>query len=158
MPASLDHIGVVVGDLDRALGFWHDLLGLPVTGRGTADWPHLSELNGLPGVALRWCTLALGGTVVELTAYEGGPRPAPRASGEDEAGRAHVGIVVDDLDAITARLRRAGIRLRSDGPVTIGAGQYAGWRALYALDPDGTSVEFFEMNDAPGDRGERSRR
>ena len=49
MTAGLDHIGVVVSDLDRALGFWHGLIGLPVTGRGEAGWPHLSELNGLAG-------------------------------------------------------------------------------------------------------------
>jgi hypothetical protein len=28
--------------------------------------------------------------------------------------------------------------------VPIAAGSYQGWRALYALDPDGTSVELFE--------------
>lgn len=154
MPAGLDHIGVVVSDLGSALGFWHDLVGLPVTARGTADWPHLRELNGLPGVVLRWCTLALGDTVIELTAYEGGPLPAPRVSGEDESGRAHIGIVVDDLDAMAARLLAANVRLRSDGPVKIKAGQYADWRALYALDPDGTSVELFERppeNGADGD-------
>jgi catechol 2,3-dioxygenase-like lactoylglutathione lyase family enzyme len=37
MTASLDHVGVVVSDLDRALGFWRDLLGLPVTGQGEVD-------------------------------------------------------------------------------------------------------------------------
>ena len=51
MTAGLDHVGVVVSDLSRALGFWHGLVGLPVTGRGEAGWPHLSELNGLAGLA-----------------------------------------------------------------------------------------------------------
>jgi len=141
--AGLDHVGVVVSDLDRALGFWHGLVGLPVTGRGEAGWPHLSELNGLAGVTLGWCTLALGTAVLELTAYAGGP-PAGTRAGEDEPGRAHVGIVVDDLDELAGRLRGAGITLRSDGPVRLAAGSYRGWRALYALDPDGTSVELFE--------------
>ena len=144
MTAGLDHIGVVVSDLDRALGFWHGLIGLPVTGRGEAGWPHLSELNGLPEVTLGWCTLALGtSAVLELTAYDGGP-PACSRAGEDEPGRAHVGIVVDDLDTLAGRLRGAGVTLRSDGPVRLAAGSYRGWRALYALDPDGTSVELFE--------------
>jgi catechol 2,3-dioxygenase-like lactoylglutathione lyase family enzyme len=141
--AALDHVGVVVSDLDRALGFWHGLVGLPVTGRGEARWPHLSELNGRPGTVLGWCTLALGTAVLELTAYAGGPQAGPRA-GEDEPGRAHVGIVVEDLDGLAGRLRGAGVTLRSGGPVRLAAGQYQGWRALYALDPDGTSVELFE--------------
>jgi catechol 2,3-dioxygenase-like lactoylglutathione lyase family enzyme len=141
--AGLDHIGVVVSDLDRALAFWQGLVGLPVTARGEASWPHLSDLNGQPGVALGWCTLSLGGAVLELTSYRGGAPAAGRA-GEDEPGRAHVGIVVDDLDEVTARLLAAGVTLRSPGPVALAAGQYRGWRALYALDPDGTSVELFE--------------
>lgn len=158
MPAAiLDHIGVVVSDIDRALEFWRDAIGLPVTGRGTANWPHLSDLNGLPDVTLDWCTLALdsrdspespdspqSGAVIELTAYRGGRPAGPRASGEDAPGRAHVGIVVDDLGAVLARLRASRAQLRSDGPVRIAAGQYAGCRAIYALDPDGTSVELFE--------------
>lgn len=151
MPAAtLDHIGVVVSDIDRALGFWRDAIGLPVTGQGTADWPHLSDLNGLPGVVLDWCTLALGDTAVELTAYPSGRTAGARASGEDAPGRAHVGIVVDDLDTVVTRLRAVNVRLRSEDPVRIAAGQYAGWRAIYALDPDGTSVELFERPAAEG--------
>jgi glyoxylase I family protein len=147
--AGLDHVGVVVSDLDRALGFWTGLIGLPVTGRGEAGWPHLSELNGLAGVTLGWCTLAVGAAVLELTSYAGGQAAGPRA-GEDEPGRAHVGIVVDgDLDELAGRLRGAGVTLRSDVPVRLAAGSYKGWRALYAVDPDGTSVELFER---PGDR------
>jgi catechol 2,3-dioxygenase-like lactoylglutathione lyase family enzyme len=94
-------------------------------------------------VVLRWCTLAVGTSVIELTVYARGPLAGPR-EGEDEPGRAHVGIVVSGLDGLAGRLRAAGVRLRSDGPVPIAAGSYQGWRALYALDPDGTSVELFE--------------
>ena len=144
MTALLDHIGVVVSDMDRALGFWSGLIGLEVTGRGHADWPHLSELNGLDGVELEWCTLALGSGVIELTSYAGRPAGESYRSGEDEPGRAHVGLVVDDLAQLAGRLASAGVRLRSAGPVVLWAGQYAGWRALYAIDPDGTSVELFE--------------
>lgn len=158
MPAAIpDHIGVVVSDIDRALGFWRDAIGLAVTGRGTADWPHLSDMNGLPGVALDWCTLALGDTVIELTAYHGGQAAAPgeNAPGENPPdentpGRVHVGIVVDDLGAVLARLRTGNARLRSHRPVRIAAGQYTGYLAIYALDPDGTSVELFERPAAQG--------
>lgn len=150
MPAAIqDHIGVVVSDIDRALGFWRDAIGLEVTGRGTADWPHLSDLNGLPEAALDWCTLALGGAVIELTAYHGRP-PAENTPDENTPGRVHVGIVVDDLGVVLARLRAGNAPLRSHDPVRIAAGQYTGWLAIYALDPDGTSVELFERPAAQG--------
>ena len=67
--AALDHIGIVVADLERALAFWRDGLGLEQTGRGVAEWPHLSALNGLAEVRLEWATLALGNATVELTRY-----------------------------------------------------------------------------------------
>jgi catechol 2,3-dioxygenase-like lactoylglutathione lyase family enzyme len=142
--AALDHIGVVVGDLDRALAFWRDALGLAETGRGVAGWPHLSALNGLGDVRLEWATLALGTGVIELTRYVHPSEPGTPARGENEPGRAHVGIVVDDIAAVVERLRAAGAPLRSPEPVTIAAGSYAGWLAVYAADPDGTSVELFQ--------------
>jgi catechol 2,3-dioxygenase-like lactoylglutathione lyase family enzyme len=142
--ARLDHIGIVVGDLERALAFWRDGLGLAETGRGVAGWPHLSTLNGLDDVELEWVTLALGAATIELTRYaQPTGRHAPAAL-ENAPGRAHVGVVVDDLAGVVVRLRALGARLRSPEPVTIAAGAYAGWLALYALDPDGTSVELFE--------------
>lgn len=153
MTARLDHIGVVVSDMDRALDFWSGLIGLAVTGRGRANWPHLSELNGLDGAELEWCTLALGSGIIELTSYAGRPAAGSRTSGEDEPGRAHVGIVVDDLAQVAGKLGSAGATLRSAGPVLLAAGQYTGWRALYALDPDGTSVELFERPARPAAEG-----
>lgn len=143
-PPGLDHIGVVVSDLERALAFWRDGLGLAETGRGVAGWPHLSTLNDLDDVELEWATLALGPATIELTRYLRPPGAAAPASLENALGRAHIGVVVDDLAGVVARLSALGARLRSPQPVTIAAGAYAGWLALYALDPDGTSVEIFE--------------
>jgi catechol 2,3-dioxygenase-like lactoylglutathione lyase family enzyme len=140
----LEHIGIVVGDLERALAFWRDGLGLAETGRGVAAWPHLSTLNGLDDVELEWATLALGPATIELTSYLRPPGTDAPAGLENAPGRAHVGVVVDDLASVVARLRALGARLRSPEPVMIAAGAYAGCLALYALDPDGASVELFE--------------
>jgi catechol 2,3-dioxygenase-like lactoylglutathione lyase family enzyme len=142
--AHLDHIGIVVSDLERALAFWRDAVGLAETGRGVAGWPHLSPLNGLDAVQLEWATLALGAATIELTCYLQPPGSRAPAELEHAAGRAHVGIVVRDIAAVVRRLRALGATLRSPEPVTIAAGSYAGWLAIYAVDPDGTSVELFQ--------------
>jgi catechol 2,3-dioxygenase-like lactoylglutathione lyase family enzyme len=140
----LDHVGIVVSDLERGLAFWRDGVGLTETGRGVADWPHLSALNGLERVELEWVTLALGDATVELTHYRC-PPGAPLPPGlENAPGRAHVGIVVDDVAAVAARLAAGGASLRSPRPVALVAGSYAGWLAIYAVDPDGASVELFQ--------------
>ena len=58
--ARLDHIGIVVGDLERALRSGATASGSP---RRVAAWPAgriLSALNGLDDVELEWAALALG--------------------------------------------------------------------------------------------------
>jgi catechol 2,3-dioxygenase-like lactoylglutathione lyase family enzyme len=63
-----------------------------------------------------------------------------RATPEDSAapGRNRIHLVIDDLDAEIARLREAGVRLRSDvvsGP---------GGRQILLADPDGNLIELFQ--------------
>ena len=50
---GVDHVGVTVSDVDRSLGFWRDLLGLEVTGRGVMEWEHLDRLVALRGTTDR---------------------------------------------------------------------------------------------------------
>jgi catechol 2,3-dioxygenase-like lactoylglutathione lyase family enzyme len=143
--AGLDHVGLTVSDLDRSLAFWRDAIGFAETGRGVVSWEHLDRLTGLDGTEIEWVGLALpDGTALELQQYR---RPAGRPlalEGENDPGRSHVGLRVADVDGLAARLTQAGAPLRSAGPVALERGAYAGWRAVYALDPDGHSVELME--------------
>lgn len=142
---GLDHAGLTVSDMERSLAFWRDGLGLRETGRGTVRWPHLDRLTGIEETLIEWVGLELGdGTQLELQEYHhplGEPCP-PGA--EADPGRGHLGIRVEDLDAVLERLRSSGAALRSPEPVLLEEGSYAGWRAIYALDHDGNSVELME--------------
>ncbi len=142
---GFDHAGLTVSDIDRALGFWRDTLGFRETGRGTVRWPHLDRLTGIAETEIEWVGLALpDGTQLELQAYlrpQGDPR---EPGGEGDPGRGHLGLRVEDLGSLVRRLREASAPLRSPEPVLIERGAYNGWRAIYALDPDGNSVELME--------------
>ena len=142
---GVDHVGVTVSDVDRSLGFWRDLLGLEVVGRGIVEWEHLDRLVALEGTRIEWCELALpGGGKVELSRYH---RPAGEALApgeENEPGRSHLSLLVDDLAAMLALLRAHGVAARSDEPVEIPLGAYAGGRAAYVFDPDGVELELIE--------------
>ena len=49
------------------------------------------------------------------------------------------------MASAAARLRAAGVTIRSSGPVTIeDDGDWAGATCLYATDPDGFTVELIE--------------
>jgi len=142
---GVDHVGVTVSDVDRSLGFWRDLLGLEVTGRGIVEWEHLDRLVALPGTRIEWCELTLpGGGKVELSQYH---RPVGDAVGpgeENEPGRSHVSLLVDDLVEMLAMLRANGVRARTKEPVDIPLGAYEGGKAAYVFDPDGVELELIE--------------
>jgi catechol 2,3-dioxygenase-like lactoylglutathione lyase family enzyme len=140
-----DHVGITVRDVDRSLEFWRDLLGLSVTGRGVVEWEHLDRLVALPDTKIEWCELALpGGGKVELSRYHH-PVGTPVASGqENEPGRAHLSLLVDDLTEMLALLRAHGVRARTEDPVDIPVGSYEGGKAAYVFDPDGVELELIE--------------
>jgi diaminopimelate decarboxylase len=143
--ARLDHTGVTVGDLDRSLRFYRDLLGLPVRAQGEDGGPHLAAITGLEGARVRFADLdAGGGRLVELLQYLT-PVAAPAPAPPNAAGSGHLGIQVADVAAAAERLRGAGVTIRSRGPVAIeDDGDWAGVTCLYATDPDGFTVELIE--------------
>ena len=128
MPEPLDprvrigHVHLRVADLDRALAFYHGVLGFEVTQRMGSQAAFLSA----------------GGYHhhIGLNTWEsrGGP-PPPRGT----TGLYHLAILYPDratlADAL-ARLVRAGVPL--DGAADHGVSE-----ALYLRDPDGNGVELY---------------
>jgi catechol 2,3-dioxygenase-like lactoylglutathione lyase family enzyme len=142
---GIDHFGVTVSDVDRALGFWRDQLGLQEVGRGVVEWEHLDRLVALTHTKIEWVELRIpGGGTVELSRYHR-PTGAPVAPGEEnEPGRSHLSLLVDDLAALLADLRSAGVRSRTEEAIDIPLGSYAGGKAAYVFDPDGVEIELIE--------------
>ena len=48
---GFNHFSAAVSDMDGALGFWRDLLGLELLGRGVVEYDHLDQIVGLAGRA-----------------------------------------------------------------------------------------------------------
>jgi lactoylglutathione lyase len=114
----VDYVILFVGDLDRSIGFYRDLIGLrfKLQGDGYAEFATEGARFGLYDRA----------RLPELIGREataGGP------GGE-------VVFLVEDADAEAARLRAAGVTVLS-GPVD----RPWGHRTVHLLDPDGFVVE-----------------
>ena len=142
----LHHVGLQVADLDRSLTFYRDLLGLAVTDEGEGGGPDTDELVGARGMRFRFAELALGvDQLLELIEpLEPAALPPTPAVAESPA-RAHLGLVVDDIDETYRRLRQAGMPTRS-APVELQeGGAWQGVRALYAADPDGHTIELLQL-------------
>jgi catechol 2,3-dioxygenase-like lactoylglutathione lyase family enzyme len=114
---GLDHVVLRVADIDRAIAFYHDVLGLNVERR-------LGEI-GL--VQLR-----AGAAMIDLV---------PRTEDEDEGRNMdHFAVQIEAMDvpALTAHLQRHGI---DPGEVRRRYGAEGYGSSIYITDPDGNTVE-----------------
>ena len=138
----LSHHGLCVSDLERALAFYRDGLGFAEVARLHFADASTQRLLGLPGAQLEAVYLRRDGTTLELLHF---PRPGtqlgvgPRAM--NQVGLTHLSFVVDDLDALLAKLRALGATVLE---ATRLDGQGKGSNAIFVTDPDGTRIELVE--------------
>jgi catechol 2,3-dioxygenase-like lactoylglutathione lyase family enzyme len=145
MGVTIDHAGITVGDLDRAIAFYRDGIGLQVQMVFERDDETIAKVVGMPGARLRIAFMRAGDetTRLELLQYLD-PRGQPLDFRSNQPGSGHVCFRVDDVAAAAERLRAAGATLISDGPVELLQGPNAGARVMYLRDPEGAAVEIFQ--------------
>ena len=105
MPVSIHHIAIAVHDLEAALAFYRDALGLEVTQR-----------REVPEEGVEIAFLPAGEGEIELLRPldpEGGVARFLEKRGE---GLHHICLRVDDIEAAMERLRAAGATLLSSEP------------------------------------------
>jgi catechol 2,3-dioxygenase-like lactoylglutathione lyase family enzyme len=123
---TIDHVTIVVKDLERSRQFYEDLLGMNATTR---------PAFGFPGL---W--FQAGDTQIHtiVTGPEAGPAGMPPFEGTCPSRGFHFAFEVEDCDAAAEQLRQLGVeivagpRSRPDGP-----------RQLYIYDPDNYLVEIY---------------
>ena len=118
-PPRLAHLGVAVTAHADALRFWRDLLGLPLE--------HVEHV-GSDGVTVAMLPLGrapgapwspggdAGGGRIELLQPDASDNPVRRFVDKRGPGIHHVALEVDDIHALCARLKAAGVRLIDEAP------------------------------------------
>jgi len=136
-----NHFNVSVSDMDASIRFYRGVLGLTLRGRGTVSYRHLDKIVALQDTEIEWAELDIpGGGLIELFCYVNPPGITVDPS-VNNRGTTHFALEVSDIDQAYADLAEAGVSVASDGPVEIPFGDWAGWRCLYARDPDGVTIE-----------------
>jgi methylmalonyl-CoA/ethylmalonyl-CoA epimerase len=106
----INHLAVVVDDIEAALAFWRDALGIEV-----------ERVQEVPEQQATVAFLPLGDSEIELV------RPTTQDSGiarflrKRGPGMHHICMEVEDLDNLLERLKGMGVRLINPEPVA-GAG------------------------------------
>ncbi len=97
---KIDHIAILTGDMDGALNFWHDALGMDLGG-----------MEEVPAEKSIVAFLPTGGSEIELV------KPTTDDSGlakyleKRGPGMHHVCLEVDDIEGMLERLKGHGIQL-----------------------------------------------
>jgi methylmalonyl-CoA epimerase len=105
MKAILDHVGIAVQDLDKALTFYRDALGLEVEG---------SEDVATQRVRAHF--LAAGGPALELLEATSDDSAIARYIAKRGPGLHHITLRVDDIRAALAQLKARNVRLIDEEP------------------------------------------
>lgn len=131
------HVGITVTDLDRAVAFYRDALGLSLIDRFTVSGEAFSEAVEVENATGAFAHFDAGSVRIELIEYE--PVGEDRTGGKiNDPGAKHVGLAVDDVDATVAELPEDVERLSE--PQTTETGT----RIAFIRDPDGTLIEFLD--------------
>ena len=133
MKATLDHIGIAVGDLSQALAFYRDALGLEV-----------GAVQPIPSDRVVIAFLPVGGVKVELVAPTDDTTGVARFLASRGEGFHHVCFEVDDITAALTRLAIDGVELIDTAPRPGAEGPVA---FLHPRSCHGVLVELIE---APG--------
>jgi len=128
---KLDHIGIAVKDIERALKFYADILGLTLAGEEV-----ISEQK------VRTAFLPIGDTEVELLESTEPDGPVANFIEKKGEGIQHIAFKVNNIEAALKELEDKGIRL-IDGKPRIGAGNKK-IAFLHPKDTFGVLVELSE--------------
>ena len=105
MKTILEHVGIAVGDIDAALRFYRDALGLEI-----------EPPEEVPSQRVRVHFVRVGGAAIELLEATVEDSPVAKFVGRRGPGLHHITLRVDDLAAALAQLKARGVRLIDETP------------------------------------------
>lgn len=141
---DVDHIGVSVSDMDRAVRFF-EALGATVTPHHLYEDPRIGRIVGIPGVKNRICFATLNGKNFELLQYV---EPVGRQAENHrpcDPGHLHIALRVEDIEGMVRRMGEHGFA--PAGPVQ-NSPTGSPLSATYCYGFDGLVVELIELHPA----------
>ncbi|MBI5081444.1 MAG: methylmalonyl-CoA epimerase [Chloroflexi bacterium] len=129
MIKKINHVAIIVPDLDSSLTFWRDALGLKVE--------HVEEVKSQESIV---AFLPTGDSEIELVKPTSETSGAAKFLAKRGAGMHHIALEVDNLDEMLVDLKAKGIRLINETPI-IAAG---GYRAAF-IHPESASGVLVEL-------------
>jgi catechol 2,3-dioxygenase-like lactoylglutathione lyase family enzyme len=150
MPLAIDHINIVVSDLERSVRFYTELLGFKEYKRAHLEGEWIESIVGFKGVVadVAFILAHSGEPRIELIYYKTPKGESiPQNSFANTVGIRHIALRVDDIHAAAKKLRNGRVKMLGE-PVIVPeevVTHDAGHKMLcYFHDPDGVLLEITE--------------
>lgn len=104
---QINHVAIVVDDMDKALSFWRDALGIELHG-----------LRDVPAEKSQVAFLPLPGSEVELVQPTTDDSGIAKYLTKRGPGMHHLCLEVDDIEGMLSQLKARGVRLINEEPRT----------------------------------------
>jgi methylmalonyl-CoA/ethylmalonyl-CoA epimerase len=128
----INHVAVVVDDMEKSLAFWSEALGI-----------NLHELRDVPAEKSQVAFLPLAGSEVELVMPTSEDSGIAKYLAKRGPGMHHICLEVDDIAGMLAQLKSKNIRLINEEPRTAADGkQYA---FIHPESTGGVLVELYQL-------------
>ncbi len=129
MVKKVDHIGIAVSNLDEALKFYQEILGMKLQG-----------IEVVEEQKVKVAFLPIGDTEIELLESTDKEGPIARFIEKKGEGIQHIAYKVDDIEKALEEMRQKGIRLIDEKP------RYgAGGAKIAFLHPKSTNGVLIEL-------------
>ena len=128
----IDHIAIVVQDIEAALGFWRDTLGL--------ELDHIEDVAEQKSIV---AFLPTGGSEVELVKPTTDDSGVARYLQKRGPGMHHICFEVEDIVAALAQMKEKGVRLINETPLIGSGGKKIAF--VHPESTHGVLVELYEL-------------
>lgn len=128
----IDHIAIVVEDIEAALGFWRDNLGLELA--------HIEDVAEQKSIV---AFLLTGGSEVELVKPTTDDSGVARYLQKRGPGMHHICFEVEDIEAALAQMKEKGVRLINETPLIGSGGKKIAF--VHPESTHGVLVELYEL-------------
>jgi methylmalonyl-CoA/ethylmalonyl-CoA epimerase len=129
---QINHVAIVVEDIDASLAFWRDALGI-----------EMHELRDVPAEKSRVAFLPVAGSEIELVQPTSDDSGIAKYLAKRGQGMHHVCLEVDDIEAMLAQLTAKGVRLINEHPRTAADGKR--YAFVHPESTSGVLVELYQL-------------
>jgi methylmalonyl-CoA/ethylmalonyl-CoA epimerase len=128
---KINHVGIVVADIDASMAFWRDALGLS-----------LHHIEDVPSQKVQVAFLPVGQSELELVKPTAEDSGSAKFLNERGPGIHHLCVEVDNIEEMLAQLKTKGVRLINETPIELPGRKMA---FIHPKAADGVLVELYQL-------------